>query len=65
MQAWVRSVENTLAVVTRFRREEVTVPKRGCKVAASVDPRVCFIFKQGSYKQNFNISLEVCNLLLN
>ena len=59
VEARLPSTECTLAVVTRFRREEVTIYRRGGKVTATVDPRICFTFKQSTFKQNTKITYEV------
>jgi hypothetical protein len=55
----------TLTVVTRIRRETFAVQKRGGKVNSSVDSRVCFCFKQGTFKTGTEITLEVSGSLSN
>ncbi|ELU09375.1 hypothetical protein CAPTEDRAFT_221873 [Capitella teleta] len=49
----------TLTVVTRTRRETFTIQKRGGKVNSSVDSRVCFSFKQSTFRTSSDITLEV------
>ena len=52
-------VDVTLAVVTRTRREQFVVGKRGGKFTSSVDQRILFAIKPTTFKSNTEISIDV------
>ena len=59
MEARITTLSDTLAVVSRPKRERLVVTRRGGKVASSVDPRAYFIFKPSTFKANTSITMEV------
>ena len=49
----------TFAVVTRLKRENIVVTKKGGKFASAVDQRIVLTFKHGTFKANTSFALEV------
>ncbi|KAK2160425.1 hypothetical protein LSH36_133g00024 [Paralvinella palmiformis] len=52
-------VEAMFAVVTRPRREILTISRRGGKLSPSVDVRICFAFKSMTFKTATNLEVEI------
>ncbi|CAH1799957.1 unnamed protein product [Owenia fusiformis] len=49
----------TFAVVLKFKKDQITVTKKGGKFFSSIDSRICMGFSPGAFRVNTNIQFEV------